>query len=362
MNKANDLSQDSGQSGCGSLLDSGGAFETCLSGFAPRESQIQMANAVEAALADQTDLVIEAGTGIGKTLAYLVPALLSGQRVIISTGTKTLQDQLFFRDLPLVREALEADVVTALLKGRANYLCIYRMNKAREDGRLPSRSAVAELDALRSWAARTTDGDLSISPVVSEESGLMPWVTSSVDNCLGSECPDFEACWVARARRKAQDADVVVVNHHLLFADMALKQSGFGEVLPGAGAFIVDEAHQAPAIASQFFSLSLSARQVSELCRDLKAETAEVSGALGVLQEPLAACKHALEALQASVADHLRITSSLCASSSRSSALAVFSCFLNPSVCTSSTASTPNSTAFCRALSPGFTLLRLCAV
>jgi ATP-dependent DNA helicase DinG len=264
-----------------------------------------MADEVESALAEKRDLVIEAGTGIGKTLAYLVPALLSGQRVIISTGTKTLQDQLFFRDLPLVRDALDVDVEVALLKGRANYLCIYRMNKAREDGRLPSRQAVTELDALRSWAARTIDGDLSISPVVSDDSGLMPLVTSSVDNCLGGECPEFESCWVARARRKAQDADVVVVNHHLLFADMALKQSGFGEVLPGAGAFIVDEAHQAPATASQFFSLNFSARQVNELCRDLKAETAEISGALGVLRDPLDSCKQSLEALQASVADHL---------------------------------------------------------
>jgi len=291
--------------GCGYLLDAGGAFEECLESFAPRQAQIDMANEVEAAIGNQRDLVVEAGTGIGKTLAYLVPALLSGQRVIVSTGTKTLQDQLFFRDLPLVRQALGVDVEVALLKGRANYLCIYRMNRAHEDGRLPSRDAVAELDALRDWSARTKDGDLSLSSVVSQESGLMPLVTSSVDNCLGSECPEFESCWVARARRKAQDADVVVVNHHLLFADMALKQSGFGEVLPGAGAFIVDEAHQAPATASQFFSVTISARQVSELCRDLKAETAEVSGALGVLKEPLDACKRALEALQASVAEYL---------------------------------------------------------
>jgi ATP-dependent DNA helicase DinG len=296
---------DTVATGCGSLLDGGGVFEARLEGFAPREAQICMANEVEAALAEGRNLVIEAGTGIGKTFAYLGPALLSGERVIISTGTKTLQDQLYFRDLPLVREALQADVDIALLKGRANYLCIYRMNKARQDARLPSRQAVAELDALRDWAARTPDGDLSISPVVSRESGLMPLVTSTVDNCLGSECPDFDECWVARARRKAQDADVVVVNHHLLFADMALKQSGFGEVLPGAGAFIVDEAHQAPETASQFFSLTFSSRQVSELCRDFKAETADLPGSLGTLKEPLGNCAHALESLQASVADQL---------------------------------------------------------
>lgn len=305
MNEAPQKDRDVDETGCGHLLDAGGVFESRLPAFAPREEQIRMANAVEQALADGRDLVIEAGTGIGKTLAYLVPALLSGERVIVSTGTKTLQDQLYFRDLPLVCGALGVDADTALLKGRANYLCIYRMNKARADGRLPSRQAVAELDALRDWAARTRDGDLSISPVVSQESGLMPFVTSTVDNCLGGECPDFEACWVARARRKAQDADVVVVNHHLLFADMALKQSGFGEVLPGAGAFIVDEAHQAPETASQFFSLTLSTRQVSDLLRDFKAETADVSGALGVLRDPLEVCRNAVDALQASVADHL---------------------------------------------------------
>lgn len=305
MSQATEVSAEAAESGCGRLLDAGGVFESRLEGFAPREAQIDMANAVEAALADGRDLVIEAGTGIGKTLAYLVPALLSGERVIISTGTKTLQDQLYFRDLPLVREALDVSVDTALLKGRANYLCIYRMHKARDDARLPGRLAVEELDALRDWSARTTDGDLSISPVVSHESGLMPLVTSTVDNCLGSECPNFEECWVARARRKAQDADVVVVNHHLLFADMALKQSGFGEVLPGAGAFIVDEAHQAPETASQFFSLTLSTRQVNELCRDFKNETAEVSGALGILREPLEQCTQAVDAIQASVADHL---------------------------------------------------------
>lgn len=296
---------ESRDKGCGRLLDSGGAFDACLDGFAPREAQIEMANAVETALADGSDLVVEAGTGIGKTLAYLVPALLSGSRVIVSTGTKTLQDQLYFRDLPLVREALEADIDAALLKGRGNYLCIYRMHKAQDDARLPSREAVAELNALRDWSARTKDGDLSTSPVVSSDSGLMPLVTSTVDNCLGSECPNFDDCWVAKARRKAQDADVVVVNHHLLFADMALRQSGFGEVLPGADAFIVDEAHQAPETASQFFSLTFSTRQVSDLCKDLRKETGEVSGALGTLRDPLEACEQAVKAIQASVDDHL---------------------------------------------------------
>jgi len=287
------------------LLGADGPLAAALEGFAPREAQLQMAAAVEEVLAQGETLVIEAGTGIGKTLAYLVPALLSGERVIISTGTKTLQDQLFFRDLPLVRAALGSAAVTALLKGRANYLCLHRMKLARTEGRLPSREAVVELEAVNEWSARTRDGDLSLAGVVSEDSGLMPFVTSTSDNCLGSECPDFEECFVARARREAQEADIVVVNHHLLFADMAIKQSGFGEVLPGAGAFIVDEAHQAPETASRFFSLTVSARQVQDLCRDFLAESAEVAGALGILREPVADCLQKTQQIQSIVAERM---------------------------------------------------------
>ena len=285
------------------LLGPDGPFATALDGFAPREAQIRMAEAVQATLATGETLVAEAGTGIGKTLAYLVPALLSGEKVIISTGTKTLQDQLFFRDLPLVREALESSASTALLKGRGNYLCLHRMHTASTEGRLPSRDAVVELQAVRDWSARTVDGDLSIAEVVGEESGLMPFVTSSADNCLGGDCPEFDRCFVARARREAQEADIVVVNHHLLFADMAIKQSGFGEVLPGAGAFIVDEAHQAPETASRFFSTTLSTRQIQDLCRDFLAESAEVSGAMGVLREPVADCLQRLKEMQLAIAE-----------------------------------------------------------
>jgi ATP-dependent DNA helicase DinG len=287
------------------LLGAGGPFSEVLPGFAPREAQIQMAGAVEKALAQKSSLVIEAGTGIGKTLAYLVPAILSGERVIISTGTKTLQDQLYFRDLPLVRDALDESIKIALLKGRANYLCLHRMMLARAEGRLPSREAVAELEAVVDWSAKTNDGDLSIASVLTEESGLLPLVTSTADNCIGSECPQFEDCYVARARGEAQDADIVVVNHHLLFADMAIKQSGFGEVLPGASAFIVDEAHQAPETASRFFSVSLSARQVNELCRDFLAESAEVSGSMGVLREPVADCLQKLKEIQLVISDRM---------------------------------------------------------
>lgn len=287
------------------LLDAGGPFAEALDSFAPRAEQIEMAAAVETTLEQGGTLVVEAGTGIGKTLAYLVPALLSGERVIISTGTKTLQDQLFFRDLPLVCEALGLAVKCALLKGRGNYLCLHRMQIARTEGRLPSREAVAELEAISEWSARTEDGDLSISGVISEDSGLLPLVTSTAENCLGGECPQFEDCFVARARNEAQDADVVVVNHHLLFADMAIKQSGFGEVLPGASAFIIDEAHQAPETATRFFSISLSSRQVTDLCRDFLAESAGVSGALGILREPLADCLQTVKEVQLVLAQRM---------------------------------------------------------
>lgn len=287
------------------LLDQGGPFADTLPGFAPRSSQIDMAAAVERVLANKSSLVVEAGTGIGKTLAYLIPAILSGERVIISTGTKTLQDQLYFRDLPLVRKTLGKSIKPALLKGRANYLCLHRMNMARAEGRLPSREAVAELQAVLDWSAKTNDGDLSLAAVVSEQGGLLPLVTSTADNCLGTDCPEFDDCHVVRARREAQDADIVVVNHHLLFADMAIKQSGFGEVLPGASAFIVDEAHQAPETASQFFSVTFSVRQVNEICRDFLAESTEVSGALAVLREPVADCLQKLKELQLAVSQHM---------------------------------------------------------
>jgi ATP-dependent DNA helicase DinG len=291
--------------GSAQLLDAGGPFASVLPGFAPREQQIQLAEGIEKAIASGGTLVAEAGTGIGKTLSYLVPVLTGRQRTIISTGTKTLQDQLYFRDLPMVKKALGSTLNTALLKGRANYLCLYRMDQARRDGRLPSRDSVAELEAIRQWAPTTVDGDLSISSVMAEDSELLTYVTSTAENCLGSDCPDFEACFVARARREAQDADVVVVNHHLLFADMAIKHGGFGEVLPGASVFIVDEAHQAPETASQFFSSSLSVRQISDLCRDVLAEAAETSGGMASVRDEVAHCRQVIKEFQLACHDNL---------------------------------------------------------
>ena len=287
------------------LLDSGGPFEKVLPGFAPRQEQIELAEAIEKAIRSGGTLVAEAGTGIGKTLSYLVPVLKGRERTIISTGTKTLQDQLYFRDLPMVKQALGSTLKTALLKGRANYLCLYRMEQARKGGSLPSRESTSELEAIRQWAPATEDGDLSVSSVIAEDSELWPWVTSTVDNCLGSDCPDFEACFVFRARRKAQEADVVVVNHHLLFADMAIKHAGFGEVLPGAAVFIVDEAHQAPETASRFFSTSLSMRLISDLCSDVLAEAAETSGGMAAVRDEVAHCRQVIKEFQLACHDKL---------------------------------------------------------
>ncbi|MDQ3730922.1 MAG: ATP-dependent DNA helicase [Pseudomonadota bacterium] len=241
-----------------------------LPGFTPRAQQQTMARAVECALAQNNLLLIEAATGVGKTFAYLVPALLSGRKVIVSTGTRHLQDQLYHKDLPIIRAALNMPVKTALLKGRANYLCLHRLQNAHEQ----TRSAVLldDLWRIREWAGRTRTGDIAEVADIAEDSILWPWVTSTADNCLGVECPLYQQCHVVHARRAAQDAELVVINHHLFFADLALKETGFAELLPSATAFILDEAHQLPDIASNFFGVHLSSHQLLELARDTTAE------------------------------------------------------------------------------------------
>ena len=241
-------------------------------GFAPRLQQQQMAAAVDAILQEGGTLIVEAGTGTGKTYAYLIPALRSGARVIISTGTRHLQDQLYHRDLPVVRRALKSRVKIALLKGRSNYLCRYRLRLATQEGRLPSLEQVAELRRIQTWAKRTDHGDIAEAADVPENSSIWPRVTSTMDNCLGSDCPDIEDCFFAKARREAQEAELLVINHHLFFADMAIRETGFAELLPGAEAIILDEAHQLPEIASFFFGKSLSHWQLLELARDTMVE------------------------------------------------------------------------------------------
>ena len=271
------------------LLGADGPFARELPNFVPRAAQQELAQAVQQAIAGRETLVAEAGTGTGKTYAYLVPALLAGERVIISTGTKTLQDQLYFRDLPRVCGVLGVHPRTALLKGRSNYLCLYRLQQAVADSASLPPEQLGQLAAIRAWAARTVRGECAECTEVPESSPLWPRVTSTAENCLGAECPFFDQCHVFKARREAQEADVVVVNHHLLFADLALKQDGFGEILPNAAAFILDEAHQLPELAAQFFSRSVSARQLAELARDAVAECAGVSGAISLLLDPVQA-------------------------------------------------------------------------
>jgi ATP-dependent DNA helicase DinG len=285
------------------LLGSEGPLARNIEGFAPREQQQTLAAAVARALHDMQTLVAEAGTGTGKTFAYLLPALLAGRRVLISTGTKTLQDQLFHRDLPAVRKAIGAPVKTALLKGRSNYLCRHRLVTTAEQGLFDSRERVRELEAVRQWATVTKTGDIGELDVVAENSSLWPQVTSTQDNCLGQECPEFSRCHVLEARRAAQDADVVVVNHHLLLADMVLKEDGFGEILPGVDAVIVDEAHQLPDIATQYFGLSVSTRQLADWIQDLKAEYLRGAADMPELEAQLKAYESALAALRPLLAD-----------------------------------------------------------
>ena len=276
------------------LFGAGGPLARALPGYSFRREQAAMAQAVARALARAESLLVEAGTGTGKTFAYLVPALLSGCRVIISTGTRTLQDQLYRRDLPMLARALGMPANVVLLKGRANYLCRHRLELAvRQRSWLDAdRGAERLLSRVEAWAETTQSGDLSELADLPERSSMWPQVTSTRDNCLGQECAHHARCHVLEARRAAQGADVLIVNHHLLLADLALKDEGFGDLLPGADAVILDEAHQVPEIAAQFFGRAWSARQAELWCRDARAEIA-AAGAHSVL---LAASLDAIDA------------------------------------------------------------------
>lgn len=254
------------------LLGEGGPLARHIDGFAPRRQQQEMAEAVATAIERGQVLVTEAGTGTGKTYAYLVPALLSGSKVIISTGTRHLQDQLYHRDLPLVKEALDAPVRIALLKGRANYLCLHRLRLFVEEGKAGRGRLAANLTRIQRWARQTRSGDINELSGIPEDSPLWPRVTSTADNCLGQDCPVFSDCHLMAARRRAQEVDILVINHHLLLSDITLSEEGHGDLLPAADSYIVDEAHQLPEIASHFFGQSISSRQLRELARDSVAE------------------------------------------------------------------------------------------
>lgn len=254
------------------MFDAGGLLGQAVPGFRPRQSQTEMAKAIAEAISQQGSLIAEAGTGTGKTFAYLVPALLWGGKVIVSTGTKNLQDQLFLRDIPTVRKALNAPVSVALLKGRANYVCHFHLERTLQNGRLTAREDVGYLREISRFAKTTSTGDKAELARVPETALVWNLVTSTRDTCMGAECQYYQDCFVMKARREAQQADVVVVNHHLFFADVALKDTGIAELLPSANTIVFDEAHQLPETASLFFGETVSTTQVLELCRDVLAE------------------------------------------------------------------------------------------
>ena len=254
------------------VLGHEGPIANHLSGFAPRVEQQHLAEAIFSTFEDNSVLVGEAGTGTGKTFAYLVPAILSGQRIIISTGTRHLQDQLFYSDLPLVNRALATGVSTSLLKGRANYLCRHRLQRAMRHPVLVDARHQQHLRAIADWSRTTTTGDISEVMAVPEDSMVWSFIVSNDEFCSKHEFEDLADCFVHKARKKAQESDIVVVNHHLLCADLALKEQGFGELLPSANGFVIDEAHQLPDIAAQFFGRKLSSRQLLDLARDTVGE------------------------------------------------------------------------------------------
>jgi ATP-dependent DNA helicase DinG len=273
-----------------------GPLARTLPGFTPRRSQLAMASRVALAMQNRAPLVVEAGTGTGKTFAYLVPALLSGKRVLISTGTRTLQDQLFNKDLPLVAGAIGVPARVALLKGRSNYLCTYRLKQLGGQKSLPG-ARDRTLARVERWASITKTGDLAEVPDLGDAHPLWPQVTSTRDNCLGARCADFGRCHVVEARRQAVEADVVIVNHHLLLADLALKEDGFGDLLGSADAVILDEAHQIPDLATQFFGTRFGSRQVELLLRDSRQELVQARASATALSVETGAVEKALAVL-----------------------------------------------------------------
>lgn len=256
------------------LLGPEGPFADTLTGFAPRAEQQHLAEAVQLALENTESLVGEAGTGTGKTFAYLVPAIVSGHTVIISTGTRHLQDQLFHNDLPLVKRALASNVEVSLLKGRSNYLCRHRLLRALRQPGYHDETTRKQLHRIQEWSRITESGDIAEVLDVPEDSTVWGLVTSTDEFCSAHEYEELNDCFIHRARQRAQEAEIVVINHHLLCADLALKAEGFGELLPQADAFIIDEAHQLPEIGASFFGKRLGSRQLLDLCRDVTLEQA----------------------------------------------------------------------------------------
>ena len=280
---------------------SGGVLSRAADHFRPRPGQTDMALAVARVVEQGGALVVEAGTGVGKTFSYLVPALLSGERILLSTATKTLQDQLFGRDLPRLVQALGLPVRTALLKGRGSYLCTHRMELARQDAALPDRGAVRTLAKVEEWARITRTGDLAELPGLDERSPVIPLITSTRDNCLGSACPKFRGCHVNQARREALAADVVVINHHLFFADLAVRESGMAELLPTVRVAIFDEAHQLNETGVQFLGAQLGTGQVIDFARDMLAAGLQLARGLADWQQLASVTERAARDLRLAV-------------------------------------------------------------
>jgi ATP-dependent DNA helicase DinG len=276
----------------------GGPLARAEEAFRARPQQVEFARAVQAAIESKGSLIAEAGTGTGKTFAYLVPALLSGGRVIVSTGTKTLQDQLFHRDLPRVRAALGVSVDVALLKGRANYVCLHHLESAQSQGTFAVRDEVDHLRRIASFATRTMTGDRAECADVPENSGAWMQATSTRENCLGSSCRHYQDCFVMRARKRASDADVIVVNHHLFFADIALRDEGAADLLPAANTVIFDEAHHLPDLARLFFGQAIATGQLLELCRDVRAAEAQHARESTALGDAALEVEHAARELR----------------------------------------------------------------
>ncbi|HEY6451260.1 MAG TPA: ATP-dependent DNA helicase [Steroidobacteraceae bacterium] len=282
------------------IFDADGPLSRSLEGYRARPAQQQMASRIDAALAGREVLLVEAGTGTGKTFAYLVPALLSGLRVLISTGTRTLQDQLYHRDLPLLAAALGRPARVALLKGRSNYLCRARLQNIGRQGDVLPALADPLLAQVVDWSLRTRSGDLAELPELADAHPLRPQISSTRENCAGSRCAEYARCHVLEARHAALEADIVVVNHHLLLADLALKEDGFGELLPSVEAVILDEAHQLPDLVSEFFGISFASRQVEALLGDLRTELRAAGQEPGAAARWVAPLERALAACHAS--------------------------------------------------------------
>lgn len=289
--------------GYDAIFGSGGALARRIRGYRVREQQIEMAGEVARAIRDCTTLVCEAGTGTGKTFAYLVPALLSGGKVIISSGTKTLQDQLFHRDLPLVRDALEISLTAALLKGRANYVCHHHLERNLDEARFASREDTVHLQRIKQFARSSARGDRSELADVPEDAPAWAYATSTRENCLGSKCSSFDQCFVMAARREALTADVVVVNHHLFLADLVLRDEGMAELLPACNTVVFDEAHQLPQTATLFFGESVSTGQLIELSRDMQIEATTNARDVPALPELASKLARAARDLRLSVSE-----------------------------------------------------------